>query len=204
MRRNRPRDNASRTDDGPFADRDAAADDDVSGNPAILLDDDWLGIFPIRQDAILTDIAVSLGRKERMHGRIEGDIRADEDVIADRDRSTVENREIEVGEKVLSDSRVDAVVKENRSQKIGGGIPIGNQHGKDAPPLLGHMLIRRAVLPGQDVCPFPLDDQDLVAGIIDPAGLHLFLFRHFIRSSILRCHYRRKAFRKDICSRRIP
>lgn len=89
---------AARPDDTPFANGNACANGDVPCNPAVVPDGDGLRVFVVRKRPVGFLEHVAFLPAERMQGSVDGDIRAEKDVLADGDRCAVENGEVEVRE----------------------------------------------------------------------------------------------------------
>lgn len=171
-------DDAAGPDDGAFPDGDAGKDGDTSANPAIVLDDDGLGIFPVGPRAVLFLIGIPFHGKKGMEGGVEGDVGTDEDIVPNRDFGAVEDGEVEIGEEVLSDRRVLSVVEVDGAQKGRGRIGLGKEESQDSFPFARHVFVGLVVLPTEDVGFCPVGDESLVRRIIGQSGKHLFFVGH--------------------------
>ena len=103
----------------PAPDRHAAADGYVAGNPAVILDRNGTGVFPVGHRAVRLGEHVALLPAKRVHRRQQRNVRTHEDVCPDGDGRAVETGEVEVGVAVFADRGKAAVVKLDRTLDIG-------------------------------------------------------------------------------------
>lgn len=94
-------DNGTRSDNGIVADRDARIDDGTPANPYIIADAHRLAAFDTGEP--LLDI-------ERMSRCIDVDARAHQAIVANANVADVEEHAIEIGEEIVADVDIIAVV----------------------------------------------------------------------------------------------
>ena len=99
------------TDYRTLADCYAAADSNVTGNPAVGGDSYRLGVFFVGHYSATIFVHSALGRQQWMHGRYYAYSRANKYVIADIYRTAVEYRQVEVGEAIFAKGGKYAVVE---------------------------------------------------------------------------------------------
>ena len=113
---------AARPHHGAGADRDPRADDDAGGQPRAVLHDDRLG--PLQLGAPLDGI-------ERMGGGDQVHPGADLHVVADADRSGVQDDHAEVQERPGADGDLVAVVALKRGEDLGGVADLSQQRAQE-------------------------------------------------------------------------
>ncbi len=168
---------AARPDDAPFADGNARADGDVACNPAVIPDGDGLRVFVVCKCSVGLLEYVAFLPAERMQGSVDGDIRAEKDVLADGDRCAVENGEVEVCVGVFADLRIHAVVEENWALQVHARLALYKQFVQDAFALVVR-LVEVVVLAAQGMRGLAQSYEFSVGGVVRLAREHLLFFGH--------------------------
>lgn len=112
--RDRPRDNAARTDDAAFADGDARQNGHIGTDPAALFHMHRLPIAQPAADAVRTHQRTSLIGKHRVNRRDNCDVGAEVAVFADDDFDIVLTGEVEIDKGVFADLGMPAVMEGDR------------------------------------------------------------------------------------------
>ena len=103
------------TDDAAVANRNAAADGDISTDPAVIADNNRLCIFIVVHAAAGLEANVALCWEHGVHGRQQAAIRPEKNIIADRHRAAVEHCKVKIRVAVLTEAGENAVVEINGS-----------------------------------------------------------------------------------------
>lgn len=109
------RNHAPGTDDAAVADRNAAADDDISAEPAVIADDYRLCVLKVVHTAVGPEANVALCGEHGVHGRQQAAIRPEKNIVADRHRAAVEHCEVKIRIAVFAEAGEYAVVKIHRT-----------------------------------------------------------------------------------------
>ena len=127
MRRNIARHHRAGTDHATLADRHAADYRHIAAKPAVRADDNRLAILAVVCGTIRCLPHVTILPTQRMHRWQQRNVRAEQHVVANRHRATIQHSEVEVGEHALSDGDVAAIVEENRPHHVKAGTVAGQQ-----------------------------------------------------------------------------
>lgn len=108
------RHDAARADDAVVADRDARADGNPRGEPAVVADAYRSGVAEVFFLAGGGHHGPALVRQKRVQRRDDGHVRPEIAVVTDGHVRVVLNRQVEVGEKSFADVRMLAVMEKDR------------------------------------------------------------------------------------------